>query len=494
MCQYLSFSPTVPVDGRYDAGYYTVFGPVVAHTGKVYANCPENLSLAFTRLCVIRPGELIYRRNQVRLLRSKIGFFRQLRDILSRSITFSTMIDEMLAHYDDPHEKRALRIRAKEELEETGAIGKRLWFTRKARVTGKLKTMEVAKSGKVPRTIVDLAVPASMQGAWAVNNYKHAMVPIVYGNLTLFYCHGPTPKALEEVLTRLTAPTTTYTLVFFSDDSCLSIKGQDGVRVYNMDISKCDASHTGELFEALYESTPESMQETMRILIDQCRLPILITNPHNPSERVELEPKEPILFSGSTITTILNNTANMLIGLSIQHYAAKTQNGIITAAAEAGYIVTLEEAHILEDIQFLKHSPCQRIDGTYAMTLNYGVLVRALGNCKRDLPGRGDILKRARAFNAGLVRGAYPRVSTPVVDNLRRGEFSLEAEAEFKWKVQEGGVSGTFHTHEFLRRYALTPSEIDEVLKYSQGEVGEMYNSYGLRKILAKDYGLTTYC
>ena len=241
----------------------------------------------------------------------------------------------------------------------------------------------------------------------------------------------------------------------------------------------------------------------MEELIGQCALPITVTSPANPRHKVKLRPKYPRLYSGSTLTTAINNLASMLIGLALSRAATASEENLMEAVATVGYVITLESCEKVEDLQFLKHSPCRDTRGIYRPLLNPGVLLRSSGCCKGDLPGRGDLQPRAEEFQRALLQGMYPRADFPLVRNMRRAvggdapfsDVMLEhakKTGNLAYKVvEEEGETFHFSAEAVYRRYDLTSLDI-ALIDDEFATRGYRYFTANpsLSKILEKDYGL----
>jgi len=432
---------------------------------------------------------------------------------------WSTMLDYAIEHADDPHAKRDLRVMAlKEVLEEGRSMG--LIWTEAHRLAYKVKKAEMAKAGKVPRCIGDLGVPSSLQGAFITKLMKHALEekPYVSGNATSTFCAKPSPRSLQTVFDSMLTPTLAYDFVYFSDDACLTWEDEDGLKWANLDIAKCDASHTSRLFEFLYECTPPNAQPCMRSLILQCSSPVTIKNPNRKghanyhNETLVLRAVErdgsprATLLSGSTLTTLINNVANLIIGHAISASEATTATDIELAATAAGYVITVEIAENFEEVQFLKHSPVKDVKGDYRPLLNLGVTLRLSGRCHRDLPAdkHKTLEERAINFQQGLLKGALPRVNHPLA-SVMRACAGLNPEVDPRtppdaitphnhlghaYQHEHDSEVHTFD-REIFKRYKLTDGETNELLfLLSQAGYGHMYSCSGAHKILNLDYGL----
>lgn len=413
--------------------------------------------------------------------------------------------EEAAAHYDDPHPKRHLRIQAWKDMGEDRQDLKRLWL-RKVRY--KMKRNEYAKTGKMARMIGDLGVPASLQGFRLTHFIKQAMAsePISYMGGTIEFCPKPSPDKLQRIFKNLMRPEGKFYVVYFSDDACYSTYGPDGtVHCYNLDISKCDASHTEAIWIALRHMLPPHVRADYDVLVDQLCLPFYIGDCNDPTHkrRVYLEADGPLLFSGSTLTTVTNNKANIMIGFSLAESGAIGERAIAKAAEAVGYIVTVvdcsEDFHLL---QFLKHSPVYDTAGEVRALLNPGVLLRASGSCKFDLPGQGPIEVRAAQFQYGLLQGAYPNITFELLTKMKEAT-GVQGTTELMKKFVEQHI-GEYHTQatkdsftvsnaEVFKRYELSTVQVANLIKgLSETRYGMFYSDEATAKILLDDYGLTT--
>ena len=520
--------PEDEVVSIYDKSYRTLMGPCVAHTGLVYADNDQNVKLAFRRLTAVRKPEIpgydtMLTRNQAEFFTSidTKNFLSDLRTLYFDEMCMFDGIDrEAEEHHDDPHIKRLLRINAWEELNETGERYHHLWLRD---VLYKLKRDEIAKRGKVPRMIGDLGVGASLQGFMLTKKLKQAQdgCPLYINDGRIEFCIKPALDRLETIFGNLLEPEGKFYMVYFSDDSCFSFRHRGRVRYYNLDISKCDASHGPHVFEALRNIVPEHLEADIDTLIDQCRLPIRIVSKSDRRNRVVGHFSDPTLFSGSTLTTVINNLANTVIGFCLSRavhdledrdYDDDELNRFFTRAIEkCGYIVTGFEGEELcrkaEDLQFLKYSPAMDTDGNWKPLLNLGVFLRASGSCKGDLPGRATtpIEVRAKHFQSSLINGMYPRSDAPLIRTMTEsagGETSTKSDAAVAralvYKVDTADQDAQLATHHFtdeaiLARYSdLTPLDLAELREFSLAGVYEHCSAAFVTKILSKDYGLAT--
>jgi len=310
-------------------------------------------------------------------------------------------------------------------MNEDGMRFEELWFRTVSRAAGyKMKKDECAKPGKYPRMIGDLGIPASLQGFVVSELLKKAQSsqPLHIHGGDIVFCSSPAREVLQDVFDQILNPRGRFFFVYFSDDSCLSLRIGTTVYIYNLDISGCDRSHKNALFEALLAVTPENGQKAMQTCIKQLRLPVKIRSMHHRKVKTVLQADETILFSGSTLTTVANNQASLQLGLAyslVDFHPETIEEQITEAALSVGYVVTSFFCEKPEHVQFLKNSPCLDTTGVYRPLLNLGVCLRSAGRCKGDLPGRGDLKERARCFQAAFLQGCYPYVSFPMMDAFK---------------------------------------------------------------------------
>lgn len=497
-----------------DGSYYSFFGPCVADSGVVYGNTNHNVSLGLERLTKIRVP-LLYGFDQYLQCQQKqyistlTAFINKLQKSYGPTFfDYLNMVDECEEHYADQHQKKQLRIAARADILEENLYFNHTWQSRGRKTEYKLKTMEVAKPGKIPRLIGDLGVHASLQGFRLTSFMKKAMANnVIHHNEGIIqFCPTPDPFCLEEVFDKLINPPGRFYFVLFSDDSCLAYRSGNKVLRFNVDISSCDASHTESLFMAMRSLFPVELQAEVDQLIDQCRAPITVYDRNTPlgtrRRKVTLKPKTPRLYSGSTLTTIINNVANIIIAHSISASEITCGEDIIKAAARTGYIVTCEDCDDWHKLQFLKHSPVRCSDGVVRPLLNIGVLLRLSGRCKGDLPGSKKIpmKERARAFQASLLHGAYPKARFTLIDKMKANAgaptplYDDFVAPLLSYKVVDRVEYPVFHvpSHELWQRYGLDALQIAELeCEFASCSYGDHYQASGTNRVLECDYGLT---
>jgi len=264
-----------------------------------------------------------------------------------------------------------------------------------------------------------------------------------------------------------------------------------------VDISSCDASNGSTIFnilEGLFSSTPR-FQQIIKRCTSQCRSVLRVNNPANLKEKRRLKPIHPIEYSGSVLTTMLNNIASTVIAHSIFSRVSRRQRllcadmpALISQAAhDVGYIVSCDVCPTYHHLQFLKHSPVTSDTGLTS-ALNAGVILRMLGQCDGDLPGRGDIRSRAYKFMCQLVSGIKHSGNTPLLLALRE-RFPLDITTEIFFPKSIGLAKGNVSSEEYSKRYC--PSfYLDELVQYiSRSDFGDKISNHFVDSAMLKDYG-----
>lgn len=359
-------------------------------------------------------------------------------------------------------------------------------------VTAKEK-VEWAKYGKFMRQIVDLTCEGSLLGGAMAKDIKGCF------DCSIKWCFVGTPSlsVLQKVFKELCETTSIY-YAFFSDDSCIGLRCSDGHFLANMDIKCADGSAGDEIFRSLLRvTTGTQFHEIMKKCVDQCRKPLRLSNPFF-NHYMYAKPVRPILYSGSVLTTLVNNFGNLLIYSVIQDWLnslnrlptyAEVVDNIPRLAKLAGYNVTLDICRDSYDLQLLKFSP-----GTYDYNpyLNLGPILRSIGSSDGDLPGKlsNELCDdRDRDIVAGLVH-AGDHFLTECLREL----FPTRGKVYNKMYVLSNLIDcslGRAIDEEFIcKRYNISKGEItDFVQQLRKLKVGYSLDHKVSRNIYTKDYG-----
>lgn len=481
-----------------DGGYRTKFGPSFVHNGVVYANCNHNLSLALTRLTAARDDvagisheELM--QNQHNFIYANSGFIKKIRrHIHSVTRELIEREGELIDLVNKPHPKKPLRERALNDVLGEGSISKQVW---NLYTEGKVKRAEYGKNNKYPRLVNDLTVKASLQGAVLTTLMKEGLAsrPIMSHGATAQFVKSPSRDALTDVFRNLLNPKGAGYFVYFSDDACLSLVYGGKRHMFNMDISSCDASHTEALFDMLKSTTTHRARQIVDSLVAQCNTPLVIKSVKG-KQKVIMKPKYTRLYSGSTLTTLINNYANLLIFESIFQRQIGSPEDIIAAARAVGYNVTLTECHCAQELQFLKHSPIIINDDVVPM-INVGVILRALGACHGDLPGSSKIPfdTKARTFMRGLV-SCFVNTPRHALLNILIDKWGTGASVRTGSYLLDGyHGTGTDYcsVDNVISRYGITTSQYNELCELTcRADLGDTIRCVASDRILELDYGL----
>lgn len=489
---------------KFDRRYRTCFGPAVAHSGVIYAVSDHNVRLAMRRLTKKREPDITGFHEF--LFGSQSHYMECYGDFVGKLAAlyyphfadFTDYLTEAREHHADPHPKKALRVEAYRNLVDTGAMWTwEVWILKA--VTGKMKPNEYAKPDKVGRMIGDFGTPASLLGFRAAEFLKEAQFiePIHFLGGVMEFCKSPDPIKLAQIFEKLRDPPGRFYFVYFSDDSCLSVRVDGKVEMYNLDISSCDGSHGPSIWAAFQLLFPVRMRPCAAMLVKQCMYPFRVHSVSDMRNIVELTPKQPTLYSGATITTALNNFASCIFMSSIARLGDFSADGICFGAAVAGYSITVQRCETYHDLQFLKHSPVLDVTGRLVPLLNLGVLARLSGVCNGDLPGAGNLRERAACFQGALLNGAYPKAHFTLIDSMKV-KYPLvrrlqEVDSMFEHKVVDDDHPPFYVLDsELYVRYRLTQLEIVELnTLFGSLGYGETLSTTGLDKIMRCDYQLS---
>lgn len=490
--------------------YRTMVGPCIAHTGVIYENLSSNLNDAVTRLTSVRKPEVPgldadLRAAQIRNLRRLHPLEGYLTEVIDTCCDDCDTFESFKSYAYSPHEKRAIRIKAYLEIIDLGMFNNGCFIKI---VTGKLKLDEWAKNGKKARLVVDLTVVGSLLAGWIINKIKHRMAEMPFrhaGGVAEFVI--PDPKNLQNVFTNLNTPQGVY-FPYSSDDSCFSAVVDEEIRRFDVDISSCDTSHTPAIFQLLVDSAKNRpfIQDLLRLAVQQCTLPMKLKDPTRKENRILIRCLVACLFSGSTLTTLINNIANLSIFSSVMHLYRMPdfdpETDIARAAALMGYLVTVDNTHHLEQVTFLKHFGSVK-DGSTAVSLALGVPFRVLGVVKGDLPGRGDIIQRTHAWNASVIKCFVHAGSNTVLDMLRQkfsgnttgasDKYALRTLSYVLAQMLDHQKLETHHVSDdaLCRRYSCTVHDIDEFRQLYQAAAPQtVTRSTFSDKVLSMDYSL----
>lgn len=480
--------------------YHTVFGPVFMHKGVLPANTNLGLSSALTRLTGKRKPLVI-------------GLHEELTANQFRNMTLEYM-DPWIKHVQAgltcteppdvlrkewthrPHNKRRLRVRTEEE--ENNGPSVHPTYVRKARY--KMKAFEMLAPDKRCRAVADLGAPAASVLGYYIDLVKASMEKeFEYKGCVIAYIPSPKSEVLKTVFALLHRHSKKMYFVLFSDDSCVSIRTITGFYWADVDISACDGSHYSPLFSVLkacishplYQSDIDKAFKQL-----QSDLWLYSTDMEHRVKLTLADKNDMVLLSGSVLTVVANNTANVSIAMRIADNLPNfvdendVEEIIMRSAKEMGYLVTCQRKTNFEELTFLKMS--STVDGR--LFLGLGVLIRSFGRFLYDLPGRGDIAARARRFNSDVIKSYVHAGDHIITDAFRKhiihDSLNCCSTAYMDATRVRGCSSDRVEVHELCRRYRCTEVELEELAEcISNARVGSVISLPIIDKIMSVDYG-----
>lgn len=399
------------------------------------------------------------------------------------------------------HPKQKLRIRVENDIYFDGREGHP---TRMKKVEYKCKPGELLAKDKYLRGVGDLTTPGSTKLGYFMDTVKDCFAEkYEIGRKYAQFVKVPDRGLLAEVFRNLIDPED-LAFYYFSDDACIGIRCDDGIFMANMDISACDGSNYNSVFNILWNV----MRVDSRFNGDvdgaffQCASPFTVRSMRDTLYRVvTFVPLFFVLYSGSVLTTSINNMANTLIFLSIvknlegRPRRVDDMGALIEQAAElVGYSVKIDRCSIPQHLQFLKHTPAL-VNGEIIPWLNIGVLCRGFGTFRGDLPGLKKMswLDRAKVFNSDVVK-SYAHSGVHIITNAFRKLVVSDSYARtFEQTIAKsvGGSDTYIPTDQIALRYGLNEVDVEELASYISGaKVGDWVGGRILERIFLKDYGL----
>jgi hypothetical protein len=495
-------------DPKVSKHYTTLYGPSFQGPWVIYDNTRGNLDRALTRQSCVRgdglvtaPADAFEREALLRannattcptnprcnpLLKRALKEIRvrlnlelaKLQDVFSEQIKYSRK----------QHVKLKIRLRSMADIINKAAGG--TYFTEY--INGKLKLFERAKPGKYPRLIGDFTTPGSLLAGFLAELAKSAFGTFsAHHGFHSVYCHGSDQATLDAIGEAYQLSDDRHD--YFSDDSIFKLNG----KFFEMDITSCDMSQTyeGPFCAVLYlfNSFPQ-FRSVIAKAIGQCGLRVRVQDPTNKRFRFSLKPAFPIEFSGSGLTTLLNNVASMAIGLRVHYDRSDTVEGILNSAFAVGYNVTVSERRCMEQLQFLKYSWFIDYENRAHSWLNLGPILRSFGTVLDKLPGK-DKHRRANACarNTAMVSGYVHCGQTIVYRTLRR---IFPGKSKFKLSVDESkhfrdGTDYLVPDEALLRRYSVSQACLDHFISLLslRDWYGLVINHEFVHRVYVVDYG-----
>ncbi len=490
-----------PNDELLSREYRTVFGPCF-HSRTIMSNTSDDgLANAVKRITNIRKPEIPgyherlvdnqYNMHLEYLEHWKHQFKEKLRHILV-DLPDAKILRRMWTI--SAHPKKKLRLKAEQDMLNDGMEG----VTRCKIVDYKAKKDELLPIGKKTRAIGDLTCPGSTVLGYYIDYVKEAFLNYQVNNCVATFIKSPDKDKMRDVFSNLMNKPGLY-FCYFSDDSCLGCDTIEGRMCCNLDISQCDGSNFEPVFNILEEvmSVDSRYIPDIKLAFKQLELPLKIVSKDR-RHKIILRPRNKVLYSGSVLTTITNNMANMLIFLKISEgyrpdLTKAEMSTLIRESAEAvGYILKVDLCPTYHGIQFLKHSPAI-VDGMIEPYLNLGVWFRGFGHCVGDVPGRSRVplAHRFAVYNSDVIRSRIHGGKHAISKAFQR--FVLDD----SYTVLESPVYGSqvvqdayIPDQEIKMRYDLTDAEFDELIEsINLVKPNQRVYNDAINKIFQLDYG-----
>lgn len=418
-----------------------------------------------------------------------------------------------------PHDKRELRVREVMDLLSTGRVFTPDWGKYLTRL--KLKLHEFAKNGKMPRGIADLGCGRSLVGSYLMDQIKDYLSRTVlnYGNSRCVFIKSVSHKALKLAFEDILCVDDVYSVVSYvhSDDALIRITNYDTIlkrhvnMVFNMDISKCDMSHTSHLFKLLARMFANNTGGMLDRLVEQCKCDFVVYS-DDMTKKIIFTLLDYVLLSGSTLTTAINTLANQLIFIAIVLNKPTNGSELLKAVEQCGYVVTAGEDYADRPSmwQFLKVSPIIHIEYGIVPIFNLGPLFRRMGNVVGDFigPSGMDIVQRADSHVSAMVNSMYGDGVTFGFDvpflNFLRSQYKnylsgkhlelLYNSIDNCNKLRPDKVLFRLTDEEFFQRYlgdGIGLGDLEDLYSVIAGRIYgcSMYSTLADR-VLERDYGL----
>lgn len=375
------------------------------------------------------------------------------------------------------------------------------------------KPNETLAKGKYLRGIGDLGVNASAKCAYFFPWAKQAFeVPYVYRGCSAQFVKVPTKEALNRVFRELRECSSPVVFKFFSDDSVIAVRCIDGVFCANMDVSACDGSNFNPIFSTLERGmcVDDRFNDDIHCMFDQLLKPCVVSSTVDKRLKVRLRPRYMTLYSGSASTTSVNNMAQIAMFfpmvdnvLAQPLYMRDVAYVLEQSAAEAGFLIKVQQCTYHEDVQFLKHSPVKGVDGEWYPALNLGVTLRNFGRCVGDLPGKAKLGMDLRAdmYNSDVVK-SYVHAGNSSFHALFREKFIISQEHKSRnrhyvdaTRVRSEMYGAELSDESLLLRYRALPSEYQEFMNIlKEAPRASAISCPFVDKVMSVDYGYERVC
>lgn len=474
-------------------------------------------AMGISRMLALRKPELRgfsdrLRKNQSHISATYRGFIHRFQKHFHHHLIIQDHDEAYLSWLYQPHAKRKLRM----QVHSNDQSYLDVYDDGSKPVEYKLKPGELLTRGK-KRGIGDLGAKRTQVSAWCIAQLKTAWaIPFKLKNAESRFIPSPDKTTLKETFDWLaTSNRGEFRFAYFSDDCSFSIGTSDGLFMANGDISQCDGSHYDSVFDTLFSILTDDVHpvyyDALLHAFDTLGRPLIFRNKFNYKEKVKYVFNSKRLYSGSVLTTLVNNYANLLIFFAFckrcPDFSVVTRAQCAElyrlSAQDVGYIVKCKHCPLREDLQFLKHSPVLCSDGDYIPIMNLGTFFRGFGavhgdlshvygNSKVPLATRArrylsDVVVSRKHWGNHIVNSAFSKyvVNSTILDD------SLRVVADSK---SIGSADSYVDVNSLALRYRDFPGDIVQSLlelvdHVKMSDIGTMVHLPLLSYLYATDYG-----
>lgn len=510
--------------GTYRRTRRTVFGgPCFYHSARVFSVNPWNFQHAASRWLHDKIGlKSIAKRQRKNCSRSDlISLVREIGRHAASHRTFPLGEEGVEQYAQQTHPKKAERLAALTILRKDGKIyDSSPWifnrFGRKTDVEAKQKPEEMMKGrvrpddpDKPPRMIGNLGPFAVLQGGAAVDEVKSSFSAgapsrkdgcwVLNGSRFKFH-KSINMKDLFEMYNDDLSEGPRWDE--HSDDSLLAVPTLDagpyGTNriLFEFDFEMCDGSIGPSVIQLYRHFAPSGRESEWDSSISQLRHTACFGKGE---DRIRLKPRSYVMYSGWAGTTLVDTLAGLVVFRHVMRGWKKmttrqTIDFVMSRIQTSGFKLTTKVVRRYPQATFVKTFPCLGADGKYYPTVCLGTMLRTYGQKRYDLPGRGDIDRRAQAYNAGVAM-ATKHWGNHCINRALQTRFKDVAPCKVDFESYllreiSGGYDVSLCTTSLSERYSevgVTDSYLEMYARMIATCKSRSY--YDMREIFLYDYG-----
>lgn len=286
---------------------------------------------------------------------------------------------------------------------------------------------------------------------------------------------------------------------YYSDDGFIACRDESGfLTVFETDISGCDSSNGPAVFNTVYAilqslslDKGKSMRSSLDAIFIQCAMITKFINPSNPREFIFMRPEGFFEYSGSCLTTVLNNVS--VVNFFFAYYLALVDNPLSMfselvqpAASDVGLLVTCDLWDNFNQNSFLKRAYCVECQRSYKV---YGALFRSLGVVDYPLTHLSFGVSNS-VFRSSTLDSLFSIHLRQRLDSESNEPVSVVINA-FRMRCGLEEMPIVLPTNSLCQRYSCEDYEIYEFCNLLQDvRLGDIVCCSFLCKMFSKDYGV----